>query len=74
MRVLSASLLVALLLAVAGTPARAFTDAELIDGFDRTVFGSEFPTWGFQSYRVKKFAGPYLFCGYAIVYSGIFLT
>jgi hypothetical protein len=61
MRVLPASLLVALLLAVTGTPARAFTDAELIDGFDRTVFGSEFPTWGFQSYRVKKFAGPVRF-------------
>lgn len=37
---------------------RAFSDAELIDGFERTVFGSEFPSWGWQSSLVKKFAGP----------------
>jgi hypothetical protein len=48
----------ALLLLVAASPVRAFTDAQLIDGFERTVFGSEYPSWGWQSRLVKKFAGP----------------
>jgi hypothetical protein len=36
----------------------AFSDAELIDGFKRTVFGSEYPGWGRQSKIVKKFVAP----------------
>ncbi len=50
-------LLLALLLACAAAPGRAFSDAELIDGFERTVFGSEYPSWGWQAFMVKKFAG-----------------
>ena len=54
---LSLKFIVALLLAVP-SPARAFTDFELIDGFERTVFGSEYQSLGWQSFLVKKFAGP----------------
>jgi hypothetical protein len=39
-------------------PARAYSDAELIDGFTRTVFGSEYSTFGWQSWLVKKFTVP----------------
>jgi hypothetical protein len=52
------SLIVAILLALPATPSRAFTDAELIDGFERTVFGSEYQSFGWQSFLVKKFAEP----------------
>ena len=48
-------------MAVSAGPARAFTEAELIDGFYRTVFGSEYPDWGWQSRIVKKFTGPVRF-------------
>jgi hypothetical protein len=58
MRLKPFSLIVALLLLLPATPGRAFTDAELIDGFERTVFGSEYQSFGWQSYLVKKFAGP----------------
>jgi hypothetical protein len=51
-------LIVTLLLLLAPTPGRAFSDAELIDGFNRTVFGSEYQSFGWQSYLVKKFTGP----------------
>jgi hypothetical protein len=51
------SLIVAILFALP-TPARAFTDAELIDAFERTVFGSEYQSFGWQSFLVKKFPGP----------------
>ena len=51
----------ALLLAAQATPGRAFTDAELMDGFSRTVFGAEFGRWNWQSRMVKKFAGPVRF-------------
>jgi len=47
-----------ILFLLATTPGRAFTDAELIDGFNRTVFGSEYQTLGWQSHLVKKFTGP----------------
>jgi hypothetical protein len=50
-----------LLAALAATPGRAFSDAQLIDGFERTVFGSEYPSWGWQAYMVKKFAEPVRF-------------
>ncbi len=49
---------IALLLCLASTPGLAFTDAELVDGFRRTVFGSEYPSWGWQSNIVKKFVKP----------------
>ena len=51
-------LVVALLVLVPATPGHAFTDAELIDGFDRTVFGSEYRSYGWQSRLVKKFTEP----------------
>lgn len=41
--------------------ALAFTDEALIDGFVRTVFGSEYRTLGWQSSLVKKFTGPVRF-------------
>jgi hypothetical protein len=50
--------LIAAILVAAPAPARAFTDSELIDGFERTVFGSEYQSFGWQSFLVKKFAGP----------------
>jgi hypothetical protein len=43
------------------SPARAFSDAELIDGFHRTVFGSEYQSFGWHSRLVKKFGGPVRF-------------
>lgn len=55
---LARGLTVIILFLLASTPGRAFTDAELIDGFNRTVFGSEYQTLGWQSYLVKKFTGP----------------
>ncbi len=48
----------ALLVCLAATPSLAFTDADLADGFKRTVFGSEYPSWGWQSNIVKKFTQP----------------
>jgi hypothetical protein len=51
-------LIVALLMLLPATPGRAFTDGELIDGFERTVFGSEYRSFGWQSYLVKKFTEP----------------
>jgi hypothetical protein len=58
MRLAPLSLLVALLLLLPATPGHAFTDAELIDGFNRTVFGSEYPSFGWQGSIVKKYTGP----------------
>jgi hypothetical protein len=43
---------------VTSAPAHAFTDDDLTDGFYRTVFGSEYRSWGWQAYLVKKFAEP----------------
>jgi hypothetical protein len=49
----------AIVLAGAGiAPACAFTDAALIDGFRRTVFGSEYRSFGGQAGIVKKFVRP----------------
>jgi len=56
MRLASFGLIAALL--VFATPGRAFTDAELINGFNRTVFGSEYQRFGWQSRVVKKFTKP----------------
>ena len=53
--------LIALALALHAPTALAFTDADLIDGFNRTVFGSEYNRWGWQSRIVKKFTGPVRF-------------
>ncbi len=43
---------------LAATPSLAFNDAALVDGFKRTVFGSEYPSWGWQAGIVKKFVKP----------------
>ena len=48
----------ALFACLSATPGLAFTDADLTDGFQRTVFGSEYPSWGWQSNIVKKFTKP----------------
>ncbi len=58
MRLSPLALAVGLLASLSATPGRAFTDAELIDGFDRTVFGSEYQSFGWQSFLVKKYTGP----------------
>src|SRR6185503_5475181 len=58
MRLASFSLIAALLVFASATPGRAFTDAELINGFNRTVFGSEYQRFGWQSRVVKKFIKP----------------
>jgi len=50
--------LLALLLCLPMSPARAFSDDALIDGFMRTVFGSEFQAWNWQAKMVKKYDGP----------------
>ncbi len=42
------------------TLARAYTDAELIDGFNKTVFGSEYARLLSPTY-VRKFNGPVRF-------------
>jgi hypothetical protein len=58
MRFARSVLIAALIVLLPATPGRAFSDAELIDGFMRTVFGSEYPSWGLQSGIVKKYTRP----------------
>ncbi len=58
MRLSPLRLSIALLFLLSATPGWAFSDAELINGFDRTVFGSEYPRHGWQSRIVKKFVKP----------------
>jgi hypothetical protein len=61
MRFLVPRLIAAIVLTLAPATGRAFSDAELIDGFERTVFGSEYASFGWQSRLVKKFTGPVRF-------------
>jgi hypothetical protein len=61
MRLATLGLTAAIVLTFSSAPARAFSDAELIDGFERTVFGSEYASFGWQSRLVKKFTGPIRF-------------
>jgi hypothetical protein len=61
MRIAILGLLLSFLLTAPDRPASAFSDAELIDGFNRTVFGSEFPNWGWQSNQIKKYTVPVRF-------------
>ena len=61
MRAAVLPLIFTLLLGLQTTPGRAFSDAELINGFNRTVFGSEYGSWNWQSRMVKKFNGPVRF-------------
>lgn len=42
-------------------PGRAASDAELIRGFNLTVFGAEFSPFGIQSRYIRKFSGPVRF-------------
>src|SRR6185436_18405493 len=58
MRLAQVSTILTLLVGLYAAPAQAFTDDELIDGFDRTVFGSEYQGFGWQSHLVKKYAQP----------------
>ena len=57
----AAAIVLALSLAAPETPGHAMNDSALIDGFARTIFGSEFPTFGGQAHRVKKFTRPVRF-------------
>jgi hypothetical protein len=58
MRLASTRFIVALLAALTASPGHAFSDAELIDGFQRAVFGSEYRSFGWQSRLVKKYVDP----------------
>src|SRR5688500_39337 len=61
MGLILAILLFALLFVFPASPGRAFTAAELIAGFNGTVFGAEYGGWGRQGQTVKKFVGPVRF-------------
>ncbi len=39
-------------------PGQAFTDVQLANGFQKTVFGAEYSSFGWQSNMVKKFTKP----------------
>ncbi len=58
---------VCLLLAGLMSPAPAkaanttYSMQELMDGFEKTVFGLEYRSWSWRPYQVKKFTGPVLF-------------
>ena len=54
-------LAVVLALVVAGLPARAASNDELLRGFNLTVFGAEFAPFGIQSRYIRKFNGPVRF-------------
>jgi len=55
-------MLAAGLLALSGArPASAASDAEVIAGFNLTVFGAEYSPFGYQSNYIRKFAGPVRF-------------
>lgn len=58
MRFVPTALLLTCLAFLPVAPAKAFSDADLIDGFMRTVFGSEYAVWGLQANVVKKFDRP----------------
>lgn len=57
--------LLLLLLCLAALPARAadssFSTEELVDGFEKTVFGLEYRSWSWRPYLVKKFTKPVTF-------------
>ena len=47
--------------ALTATAAMAASDAEVIRGFNLTVFGAEYAPFGYQSNYVRKFSGPVRF-------------
>ena len=47
-----------ILLLAQATPSLAFTDAQLTKGFQKTVFGAEYSSFGWQSNMVKKYTKP----------------
>lgn len=63
MKIAAASTALACLLAAAACPRPALSasDAEVIRGFNLTVFGAEYAPAGFQSDYVRKFGGPVRF-------------
>lgn len=59
MRLFSLLLVCVLIAAPAGIAGAArFSDEELINGFNSTVFGAEYASWGFHTRIVKKFVKP----------------
>ena len=48
----------AIALLAQATPSFAFTDAQLTKGFQKTVFGAEYSSFGWQSNMVKKYTKP----------------
>ena len=52
---------IALIFAIAGGPARAASNDELMRGFNLTVFGAEFAPFGIQSHYIRKFSVPVRF-------------
>lgn len=60
-------LIVLLLLGVLSNPLRAgaatdsFSTEELLEGFEKTVFGLEYRSWSWRPYLVKKFTKPVKF-------------
>jgi hypothetical protein len=51
------ALSIATAITLSAQPARAASDAEIIRGFNLTVFGAEYSPMGFQSNYVRKFNG-----------------
>ena len=47
-----------MMLSATFAPAYAASDAEIIRGFNLTVFGAEFAPFGIQSKYIRKFSGP----------------
>ncbi len=47
-----------ILLLAQATPGFAFSDAQLTKGFQKTVFGAEYSSFGWQSKMVKKYTKP----------------
>lgn len=58
MRLARCGVMLTFLAGLNAAPAQSFSDAELIYGFDRTVFGSEYQSFGWQSHLVKKYTEP----------------
>jgi hypothetical protein len=61
LRSLSGLAVLAIALFAQPEPVRAASDAEVIRGFNLTVFGAEYAPFGYQSDYIRKFSGPVRF-------------